>query len=232
VIDPGQAYPPPGQYPPAPAQYPPPQYPPAQDPLAQYPPAQYPPAQYQPPPPPSAYPPPPGYPPAPGYPAPQAPQQYPPQQYAPPQYPPPQYAPQPAPAYPPAAPGLTCRYCGATPALKATARGHRGMVVVMQFRSAPGPFCRDCGTALVRKLASDTMWQGWWGYFSFLATPVVLVIDFVLFLRLSGLAWPVRAQGSPAPLDKGRPVFLRPGALGLLLPLALVCWLALAIINQ
>ena len=217
MTDPGQAYPPsypPPSYPSAPAQYPPPAYP---APPAQYPPAQYQPPQYAPPPPP------PGYPPAPGYPAPQAPQQYAPQAPA---------YPQPAPAYPQAAPGLTCRYCGATPALKATARGHRGMIVVMQFRSAPGPFCRDCGTALVRKLASDTMWQGWWGYFSLLATPVVLLIDFVLFLRLSGLAWPMRAPGSPAPLDKGRPVFLRPGALGLLLPLALICWIGLAVINQ
>jgi hypothetical protein len=76
------------------------------------------------------------------------------------------------------------------------------------------------------------MWQGWWGYASFLITPIVLLIDFVLFLRLSGLASPMRAPGSRAPLDKGRPVLLRPGALGLLLPLALLCWLALAIINQ
>lgn len=222
MSDPGQAYPPPA-YPPAPpAQYPPAQY--APPPLGYPPaPAAYPPGPPgYPAPPPGCAPAPPGYPPAPAYPAPPVPQQY---------------APAPGPAYPQSAPAyqqpvLPCRYCGATPALKATARGHRGMIVVMQFRSGPGPFCRDCGTALVRKLVSDTMWQGWWGYFSFLATPVVLLIDFVLFLRLSGLARPVRAPGSPAPLDKGRPVFLRPGILGLLLPLALIVWVAVAIANQ
>jgi hypothetical protein len=202
--------------------------------------------QYAPPPPPQQYAPPPQqqqyfappaapdqYPPAPAQyapPAPTAPAPYPPP--APAQYAPPQGYGQPTPyPYPTPNQGPTCRFCGAAPALNATARGHRGMVVIMQFRSSKGPFCRDCGIAVVRKMASDTMWQGWWGYFSFLATPVVLFIDFVLFLRLMGLAEPVRQPGSPPPLDKGRSVFLRPGILGMVVPLALLILFVNAIIS-
>jgi len=29
-------------------------------------------------------------------------------------------------------------------------RAHRGLLIVMQFRKAPGPFCRDCGLATFR----------------------------------------------------------------------------------
>ena len=169
-----------------------------------------------------------------------APQPYPPQAYPPQAYPPqspggPYPTAQPAPAYPQV---LLCRVCACGPAAKATFRGHRGMILLMQFRSVEGPFCRDCGVAAFRQMSADTMWQGWWGVASFFITPVVLLINLFPRNRVTALAPP---QPNPwgtsrRPLSPGRPLMLRPGALVGLIPTAafviLVFSIALAIITD
>ncbi len=183
---------------------------------------------------------PPGYPPpspqgfppagAPGYPPPgpagyQAPPPpgygYPQQQYAPAGYPPPypggQAVGQPM--------GPTCRFCGGFPAVEATVRGHQGMLVVMRFLSLKGPFCRQCGIAAHRDMTTRTMWQGWWGYLSFVITPLTLLYDLVPRSKFNKLPWP--QPGFKPPSALGRPIFLRPGALGLLAPLLVVLVLVL-----
>jgi len=164
-------------------------------------------------------------------------------QPAPPSYPPayppplaqPAPMPQPAPAYPQV---LLCRVCACAPAAKATFRGHRGMILLMQFRSVEGPFCRDCGVAAFRQMSAETMWQGWWGVASFFITPVVLLINLVLRNRVTALAPP---QPNPwgtsrHPLNPGRPLLARPGALVGLIPtvafVILVFSIALAIITD
>src|SRR3954466_12019103 len=64
-----------------------------------------------------------------------------------------------------------CRCCGSVPAVPVRFRGHRGMVVVMQFLRTDGPFCRDCGLAVFRRMTSHTLVQGWYGYASVVITP-------------------------------------------------------------
>jgi hypothetical protein len=160
-----------------------------------------------------------------------------PQQPYPPQPAPQAYAQQPYPPQPyPQV--LLCRVCACAPAAKATFRGHRGMILLMQFRSVEGPFCRDCGVAAFRQMSADTMWQGWWGVASFFITPAVLLINLFLRNRVTALAPP---QPNPwgtsrRPLSPGRPLMLRPGALVGLIPTAAfvigVFAIALAVITD
>lgn len=142
-----------------------------------------------------------------------------------------QAAPPPPPApYPPAyeqqpqwgpasEPGaaLTCRFCGGYPAVQATVRGHQGMIVIMRWLSLRGPFCRFCGISAHRDMTTKTMWQGWWGYGSFLITPFVLLYNLIPRSRFHKL--PAPQPGFRPPMDPGKPIYQRPGVIGLLVPL-------------
>jgi hypothetical protein len=113
---------------------------------------------------------------------------------------------------------LVCRICGCAPAAKVTFRGHRGLILLMQFLSMSGPFCRDCGLATFRRMTSSTMLQGWWGLASFFITPITILINLVLRYRVANLGPPQRVPGvvgalSPYPLDPGKPVLARPQAI-------------------
>lgn len=112
--------------------------------------------------------------------------------------------------------GLGCRFCGGFPAIEATVRGHQGLLILMRFKSLKGPFCRTCGIAVHREMTTRTMWQGWWGYLSFLITPFVLLYNFGPRSKFNRL--PAPQGGFRPPSDPGKPIFLRPGALGLLAP--------------
>ncbi len=161
-----------------------------------------------------------------GYPPP-APQGYPPPGYGYPQqqnpvlgYPPQQRHPmeqQPAWGAGPQPTGLVCRFCGGYPAVEATVRGHQGLLVMMRFISLKGPFCRTCGIAVHREMTTRTMWQGWWGYVSFVITPFTLLYNLVPRSRFNALPQPL--PGFKPPSAIGRPIFLRAGALGILAPL-------------
>ncbi len=155
---------------------------------------------------------------------PQAPQFQPQPQYQQGQYQPlpPQFQqPQPLPQYPQNGTDGACRFCGAQPAVDATVRAHRGMVLMMQWRRQSGPFCRTCGIATVRKLSADTLIQGWWGAQSFFRTPFTLIQNGLAYRRFKALPQPAPGQpGQPLPL--GRPLLLRAGAIGLVVPLAVI----------
>jgi hypothetical protein len=105
------------------------------------------------------------------------------------------------------------------------------MILVMQFRSLEGPFCRDCGVAAFRQMQADTMWQGWWGAASFFITPVVLLINVFLRNRVTALAPPQPNPwgSSRRPLSPGRPLLLRPGGLIGLIPMVGVAILVFAV---
>lgn len=77
--------------------------------------------------------------------------------------------------------GVTCRFCGGYPAVDTTVRAHRAVILIMYFRRLKGPFCKTCGTAAVRDMSAQTLVQGWWGYSSWLITPVTLVINALVF---------------------------------------------------
>lgn len=174
----------------------------------------------------------------PQYGAPQAPAQpYPGQPYGAPAqpYPQQQYAPQAYPGVHPGAGGPQCRFCGCVPAVDVTFRGHRGMIVLMQFLHLKGPFCRDCGLSTFRDMTAKTLIQGWYGYISFLVTPVTVLINLARRGRVAGLPAP---QPPPSgdhrhPMDPGAPLLSRPAALiGLLIPFLLVFFIIiLAAVN-
>jgi hypothetical protein len=91
-----------------------------------------------------------------------------------------------------------CRFCGRAPAVQATVRAHRGMILIMQWRHLRGPFCRECGMRALRKLTTDTLWQGWWGPISLvLGTPFALLSNLFAWMRIRSLPAPV-AMSAPA----------------------------------
>ncbi|AUY50763.1 hypothetical protein [Streptomyces sp. CB01881] len=144
----------------------------------------------------------------------------------PPQAAPPGYgypaAPQQA-GYAPQAPhgGPVCRFCGGFPAVDTTVRGHQGIIIIMRFLRQPGPFCRTCGTAMVRDMSARTMVQGWWSYLGSIFTLVTLLRNLAAHNKIKDL--PPPAPGTHGPqLDPGAPLMRRPHALMLLLP---VLWI-------
>jgi hypothetical protein len=111
------------------------------------------------------------------------------------------------------------------PAVDVTFRGHRGMVFMMQFLHLEGPFCRDCGLATFRDMSAKTLIQGWYGYFSFLATPVTVLVNVARRGKVANLAAPRPPSWGPSgrPMDPGAPLLARPTALiGLSIPLFLI----------
>jgi hypothetical protein len=128
---------------------------------------------------------------------------------------------------------LQCRYCGSYPAKKATFRGHRGIIIVMQFLSLKGPFCRDCGISTFRDMTSKTFVQGWWGYASFVITPFVLLWNLFQRLKFNDMPAPRPAPdgNSVAPMPLGKPLFLRPTIIGLLVPLIAIGFIGYAIVS-
>ena len=141
-------------------------------------------------------------------------------------YPPQGYAPQPYtyPAAPPP-PQTQCRFCGNVPAVDVTFRGHRGMLVIMQFLHVRGPFCRDCGLATLRDMSAKTLVQGWWGYTSFIITPITLLINLARHGKVANLQPPRPPARGPygRPMNPGQPLFARPAALiGLGIPVLLI----------
>ncbi|MDX3356234.1 hypothetical protein PV703_23545 [Streptomyces sp. ME01-24h] len=124
--------------------------------------------------------------------------------------------------------GRSCLFCGSVPAVEATVRGHQGMVVMMRFLKTRAPFCRRCGVAKHREMVSASLVQGWWSPASMLINPLTLLVNLLQRRKISRLPEPVPgAPGTPA--DPGRPILLRPTALGLLIPVILVAggWLLL-----
>jgi len=117
---------------------------------------------------------------------------------------------------------LRCRFCGRSPAVAATVRAHRGMLVMMQWRHLRGPFCRSCGTQALRKLTTDTLWQGWWGPISLvLGTPFALLSNLFAWLKIRALPEPAGAVATAAaasPAVPAAPPAPVPGAIGTSLP--------------
>ncbi|MEX5634372.1 LppU/SCO3897 family protein [Parafrankia sp. FMc2] len=90
----------------------------------------------------------------------------------------------------------------------------------MRFLAERGPFCRTCGTALLRAMTARTLWQGWWGIGSLLITPVVLCLNLTSRSKIAKLP-PPGPPWAPRPPEQ-RPLTRRPEVLGLLVPLAVV----------
>jgi hypothetical protein len=131
--------------------------------------------------------------------------------------------------YPPG-PLTQCRVCGCVPAVQVTFRGHRGMVILMQYLTAKGPFCRDCGLATFRQMTSSTLVRGWYGYVSFGITPIVVISNAVKQRKVAELPAPMPSPygQSRQPMDPGVPLMSRPQTIiGLGIPVILIFLLIL-----
>ncbi|MFE3169407.1 hypothetical protein [Streptomyces sp. NPDC059224] len=95
----------------------------------------------------------------------------------------------------------------------------------MRLLKVRGLFCRTCGIAVHREMTTRTLWQGWWSIFSLVIAPVTLVINLVARVRFGRMTPP--ADGIRPPLDPGKPVIRRVGAIGVLAPFLIVGALAI-----
>src|ERR1700736_6679381 len=115
----------------------------------------------------------------------------------------------------PAGGPLACKLCGSTPAAKMTIHEHNGRLLWMVHKTNKGPFCRDCGTALLRHHQNSTLFQGWFGLFSFFITPITLLLNLAAWRKVKALGPPQRdptvQSKIPAPLSPGKPLLSRPG---------------------
>ncbi|MFH8380026.1 hypothetical protein ACH4E7_03650 [Kitasatospora sp. NPDC018058] len=131
--------------------------------------------------------------------------------------------------YPPPAPmdGQTCRFCGGYPAVRATVRGHQGLVLAYRMLRMHGPFCRTCGTATVRDMSARTLVQGWWSPASLILAPITLLMNLAANGRIKQLPPPMPGTHGPQ-LDPGVPLGRRPHMAMLLLPVSLAVTVILA----
>jgi hypothetical protein len=145
----------------------------------------------------------------------------------------PQQQPFPAPQGQPAQLAVSaCRFCGCVPAAPAKFRGHQGFVVVMRFLSLDGPFCRDCGLSTFRSMTSKTLVQGWYGYASFIITPITVLMNIARRGKVAHLSAPQPNPWGPSrrPMDPGPHLLARPMTLiGLGIPVALLILFIVAI---
>jgi hypothetical protein len=110
---------------------------------------------------------------------------------------------------------LVCKLCGSTPAANVTIHEHNGRLVWMVHKTNKGPVCRDCGIALLRHHQNSTLFQGWFGIFSFFITPLTLLLNLNAWRTVKALGPPQRdpnvVSKIPAPLNPGKPLLRRPG---------------------
>ncbi|MEV4642136.1 hypothetical protein AB0J80_32785 [Actinoplanes sp. NPDC049548] len=124
---------------------------------------------------------------------------------------------------------VACRLCGSVPAAPAKFRGHQGFVIVMRFLSLDGPFCRDCGLGTFRAMTSRTLVQGWYGWASFIITPITVLLNLFRRGKVANLAAPQPNPFGPSrpPMDPGPRLLQRPMTIiGLAIPFALIILIA------
>ena len=94
---------------------------------------------------------------------------------------------------------MICQSCGVeAPTREVFFVQHIGAIVMFFHKRIGGLFCRNCVNKYFTQYFFTTLVAGWWGIISVFATPVVLLIDIVNYLRAWTLA-PVPA-GATAPI--------------------------------
>ncbi|MEU9228973.1 hypothetical protein AB0D40_31985 [Streptomyces massasporeus] len=132
----------------------------------------------------------------------------------------------------PGPPRDACAVCGGLPAAHVDVRAHRGLVIRMQWETISDWLCSTCGIALIRRMTTRTLWQGWWGVGSLLiGAPYTLVQNLRAYRRLRQLPLATPALGR-AQADLGKPVLERPLAYVALIPLAWATWLVTNLLTR
>lgn len=106
---------------------------------------------------------------------------------------------------------VRCRFCGSVPAVPLTIYEHNGYVLLMTFKNLKGPFCRNCGLAVWRRMTDATLMRGWLGMFSFFIAPVTALVNLVNLHKLTSLPPPQPGTGVRPSADPGGGMFRRPG---------------------
>jgi hypothetical protein len=77
-----------------------------------------------------------------------------------------------------------CKSCGIeAPTQQVLFVQHIGAIVMFFHKRIGGEFCRNCVNKYFREYGLMTLFFGWWGIISVLATPVVLAIDLFNYFR-------------------------------------------------
>ncbi|WP_433533775.1 hypothetical protein ACQPZK_16355 [Micromonospora sp. CA-249363] len=137
-------------------------------------------------------------------------------------------APVPPPALRPPADG-ECQFCGSHPAARVSFQSMTSIVILYVVSAQRGWMCRACGLSLYRHHTNKTLLAGWWGI-GIIGIPIFLGVDRFRLRRILRLAPPQPTPGVaahlPAPLDPGKPVIQRPGAIVSLILLTLFLLIA------
>lgn len=108
-----------------------------------------------------------------------------------------------------------CIVCGSTPATTGTVRIVTGLILWLKWETVKGPFCRSCGTAVVRQHTNRTLLTGWWGVFAFPFNLFTVFANLFAGRRFAALPPPMPqpdvAGMATEPLDPGAPLSRRPG---------------------
>jgi hypothetical protein len=129
----------------------------------------------------------------------------------------------------PPSPVLQCRCCGAAPAADVKFRAVQSVLVWFSYTRCPGPFCRDCGTAVFRDIQQKIFTFGWYGVLSPIAL-FALLLNWAAMTKVSGLPAPAAQQGAAPvrPMAAGRTLLRRPQVLaGVLAPVVLLAAFAI-----
>jgi hypothetical protein len=124
----------------------------------------------------------------------------------------------------PVPPLHACQVCGGLPAAHVDIRSHRGLLVWMQWETISAWCCAICGIAFIRKMTTQTLWQGWWSVLSLIGAPLALLNNLVAYRRLRKLTLAAPAFDR-VQADLGKPVLARPAAYVALVPLSWATWL-------
>jgi hypothetical protein len=70
-------------------------------------------------------------------------------------------------------------------------------------------------------MTTKSLWQGWWGFASFIINPITMLVNLPTRAKFRKLPEP--APGAPGqPMNVGKPLFKRPAIIMLLIPVFLV----------
>jgi hypothetical protein len=109
-----------------------------------------------------------------------------------------------------------CELCGSHPAARKTFQSVTSIAILYIITTNRGTYCRTCGLALFRERTNRSLMAGWWGV-GVIAIPILGLFNWLRLRTLLQLAPPQPTPGVSAqlraPLDPGKTVLQRPGAI-------------------
>jgi hypothetical protein len=106
-----------------------------------------------------------------------------------------------------------CKVCGASPTAHVSFQQNIGLLFMRHTKKWEGLACQDCGRSIGRKLMNLTLVTGWTGIISAITNFGAIGKNASSLAKLNKLSAPLnRPPTAPSP---GRPIFARPGVLGL-----------------